>query len=148
MSGGEFSAEVVNAVLRRAQRRLWHPSRWTTLHMARTHEGHKTQPESVSATRFCAFGALRVEAFTLLAPADDPLERGRALRLAEQAAKRLCLVLLSMRAVVASTDARRCLMEWNDEVGRTHEEVLGVYARALKLIRRDVAPKAQSAACG
>ena len=115
-------------------RRLADPTSWATHQMARTANGERTTPESPDARSFCAYGALRVEAFRLVAPT-DLASRGGAFKLAEQASKHLGLAVVKRGAKTYARDAPRTVMEWNDAPGRTHRDVIDAYERAMKTTR-------------
>lgn len=136
------TAEVINSVLRGAAKRLVRADTWASKHMARTADGANTMPEATNAVAWCAFGAIRAEAFALIQPGPTLVERGRAVKLAEQASKHLGAALMAMGQKVHSSDAPRTVMEWNDEPGRTHADVIELYRRALKTTRKPVARNA------
>ncbi len=136
------TAEAINGVLRGAARRLARADQWAAKHMARTAEGANTRPEASDAVAWCAFGAIRAEAFALIRPGQTLSERGLAVKLAEQASKHLGVALIAMGQKVHSSDAPRTVMEWNDEPGRTHADVIELYRRALKTARKPVARNA------
>jgi hypothetical protein len=131
-----FSAQAVSAVLAQAVTRIALPSRWSQGAMARTALGVSVAPESAEAVAFCAYGALRAEALGLLTPGTDLMARGVALTLAEHASKHLGVALVAMGMRVHPTNAPRTVMEWNDTVGRSHDEVLWLYGEAQRTARR------------
>ena len=129
-----FSLELITLVLRSAMKRLSRLSGWTQGHMARSSKGLKVKPESIEASRFCAFGAIRAEAIAAIGALDQS-SAGRALKLAEQASKLLAMTLLTSGNKVFPTDAPRTVMEWNDAPERAHRDVLALYTKALKATR-------------
>jgi hypothetical protein len=132
-----FDSGLILEVLEGATRRV--ERGWTAGHQGRTESGEPVPPEHPSARRWCAFGALRVEAL-----ARFPRERSAGLLLAEAAAKVAGAMLAHLGQAVFRQSASRTLMEWNDVPERSQEEVISFYRRTAKALRRQAGSKRQA----
>ncbi len=102
----------VTEVLRAARDLLSEPGAWTPRSLARDAKNRSVEPESDEAVTWCAVGALRKAA-------------NRQKALADQAREVVCDVL-------EREGFERHLPDYNDRPGGILDDVLGLFAKAIK----------------
>ena len=114
----DVEKSAVRSLLVAARGLIERPGRWIQGAFACTHGGFGCRPEDLRATGWCAIGAL-------YAVSDDTWKTGEATQVLES-------TIPEDELDSEDSSMKKSLAEFNDTEGRTHDEILALFERAIE----------------